>query len=44
MKRKYYLETLTVLWIKWTGIVEIKYRLYSCCFNYTLSKLIVDEI
>ena len=26
MKTKLYLETLIVLWIKWTGIVEIKHE------------------
>ena len=24
-------------------MMEIKYRLYRCCFNYALSKLIVDN-
>ena len=26
MKTKLYLETLILLWIKWTGMVEIKYK------------------
>ena len=26
IKTKYYLETLIVLWIKWTGMVEIKHK------------------
>ena len=26
MKTKSYLETLIVLWIKWTGMVEIKHK------------------
>ena len=26
MKTKKYLETLIVLWIKWTGMVEIKHK------------------
>ena len=37
-----YLETLTVLWIKWRGTAQIIYWLHRCCFNYALSKLIVD--
>ena len=41
--KKKHLETLIVLCIKWRGMVEIKHRLYGCCFNYALSKLIVDN-
>ena len=26
MKTKFYLETLILLWIKWTGMVEIKHK------------------
>ena len=37
------METLIALWIKWRGIVEIKYRLYRCRFNDALSKPIVDN-
>ena len=37
------LETLIVPFIKWRGMVEIKHRLYICCFNYALSKVIVDN-
>ena len=42
-KTKWYLETLIVLWMKWKGMVETKHRLYRCCFNYALSKLIEDN-
>ena len=37
------MKTLIVLWIKWTGVVEIKHKLYKYCFNCALSKLIVDN-
>ena len=37
------MEPLIVLCIKWRWMVEIKHRLYRCCFNYALSKLIVDN-
>ena len=43
IKKKKHLETLIVLCIKWRGMVEIKHRLYRCCFNYALLKLIVDN-
>ena len=43
IKKKKHLETLIVLCIKWRGMVEIKHRLYRCCFNYAPSKLIVDN-
>ena len=32
------METLIVLWIIWTGMVEIKHRLYRCCSYYALKK------
>ena len=41
-----YLKDCKTIWkivmrIKWRGMVEIKYRLYRCRFNYGLSKPIV---
>ena len=37
------MNTLIVLWIKWTGLEEIKHKLYRCRFNYALWKLILDN-
>ena len=37
------MNALTVLWIKWTGMVEIKHKLCRCRFTYDLWKLIVDN-
>ena len=38
-ENKQYLETFIVLCIKLRGVVEIKHRLYRCCFNYALSEI-----
>ena len=37
------MNALIVLWIKWTGMVEIKHKLCRCRFTYDLWKLIVDN-
>ena len=37
------MEILIALWIKWSGMVEIKSRLYRYCLNYALSKFILDN-
>ena len=37
------MNALIVLWIKWTGMVEIKHKLCRCRITYDLWKLIVDN-
>ena len=37
------MNTLILLWIKWTGLVKIKHKLCRCRFNHALWKLIVDN-
>ena len=37
------MNALIVLWIKWTGMMEIKHKLCRCRFTYDLWKLIVDN-
>ena len=41
MKTEERLGTLIVLWIKWTGMVEIKHNDFRCnSSNYALSKIV----